>query len=146
MTVQRALWSFSLIGLLLIWNLPSAHADTPFETGEDIRIEAPTATVARQGEISRIHFRLVNGSSSRIHMIGLETALAREAQLVVRTGGGEYTTLGSYGVPAGETLDLTTSHLWYETGPVLRDSRKGESFPMTVKFTNGSLTIPVHVY
>ena len=111
MTVQRALWTFSLIGLLLIWNLPVADADTPFETGEDVRIEAPMATVARQGEISRIHFRLVNGSSSRIHMIGLETAMAGDAQLVVRIGESEYTTLESFGVPAGETLDLTASHL-----------------------------------
>lgn len=138
--------SLLLIGFLLIAGPLPGHADTPFDVGYGVRIEAATATPARQGESSRIRFRILNDSNGVIHVVGIEVPMAREARLVARIGPGDYTTLESLGVPPGDTLDLTTSHLWYETGPVTRDLRAGETFDMTLNFVGGQLAFPVHVH
>lgn len=77
---------------------------------------------------------------------GIDTPVAREARLVARIGDIETAVLESIGAPAGETLDLTTSHLWYEIGPVTRDMGTGETFEMSLRFVGGKLTVPVHVH
>ncbi|MAD38249.1 MAG: hypothetical protein CMO28_16285 [Tistrella sp.] len=139
-------WTSSLIALVLISIFSAARPDTPFEAGLNVRIDAATATAARQGETSRIRFRIVNDSPAAFHVIGIETPVAREARLVADVGESERNVLESIGVPAGESLDLTTSHLWYETGPLTRDLDAGETFDMTLRFVGGQLTVPVHVH
>ena len=139
-------WILSLIMLVLTIGAPIARADTPFEVGNNILVDAATATVARQGETSRIRFRVVNGSTATFHLLGLDTAVSRGARLIADVGKAERTILESIGIPAGETLNLTTSHLWYETGPVTRDLEAGEVFDMTLLFVGGQLTVPVHVH
>lgn len=146
MSNRWKLWASSLIALVLISIFSAARPDTPFDAGLNVQIDAATATAARQGETSRIQFRIVNDSPAAFHVIGIETPVAREAHLVARIGPGEYTTLESLGVPSGETLDLTTSHLWYETGPVTRDLLAGQTLEMTLTFVGGQLMVPVHVH
>lgn len=138
--------SLLLIAVALIAGLPAARADTPLDVGSNILIEAATAIPARQGEFSCIRFRIVNDSTAAFHIIGIDTPLAQEARLVAHIDQGEYRVLDSIGVAAGETLDLSTSHLWYEVGPIVRDLRAGETFDITLKFVEGQLTVPVHVH
>ena len=129
-------WILSLIMLVLTIGAPIARADTPFEVGNNILVDAATATVARQGETSRIRFRVVNGSTATFHLLGLDTAVSRGARLIADVGKAERTILESIGIPAGETLNLTTS----------RDLEAGEVFDMTLLFVGGQLTVPVHVH
>ncbi len=145
-TRLRLMTPLLLIVLALVSSLPAVLADTPFDMGSNIRVEAATATPARQGDSSRIRFRIINGSTAPFHVIGIDTPVAREARLVARIGDIETAVLESIGTPAGETLDLTTSHLWYEIGPVTRDLRAGETFEMNLRFVGGKLTVPVHVH
>lgn len=147
MRKRQWLWlSFLLIVYVSILGITVVRADTPFDVGWDIRIEAATASPARQGEASRIRFRIVNHSRTTFHVIGIEIPMARMARLVADVGESERMVLESIGVPAGESLDLTTSHLWYETGPLTRDLDAGETFDMILRFVGGQLTIPVHVH
>lgn len=146
MSNHSTLSVLSLLVLMLIFVLPGARADTPYEAGLNIRIEAATATAARRGETSRIRFRIVNDSPTTFHVIGIEIPMARAANLIARIGPDEYTTLESLGVSSGETLDLTTSHLWYDTSPVTRDLLAGQWFEMTLMLAEGRLTVPLHVH
>ena len=135
-----------LISLVSIAGLSAVQADIPLELGNDIRVEAAIATPTKKGEFSRLRFRIVNGSTAAIHVTGIDTPVAQGAKLVARIGESETTSLDSIGVPAGEILDLTTSHLWYEIGPVMRDLRVGETFEMTLSFVGWQLAVPVHVH
>ena len=146
MLIGRIFRGLALVAALTIGSVPLAQADTPLDIGNSVRIEAATGTPAQVDESSRIRFRILNDSPSQIHLMRVETKVAGVARLVARIGEDEYTTLESLGVLPGEVLDLTTSHLWYETGPAIRDLEKGQSFGMTVGFVRGSLTIPVHVH
>jgi copper(I)-binding protein len=142
----QKLWFFSSIAIALIIGLPAAQSDTPFEAGSNIRVEGAAATVAREGETSRIRFRIVNDSPATFHVLGIDTSVARGARLVADIGKAERTALESIGVPPGETLDLTTSHLWYEIGLVTRDLHTGETFDIALRFVGGKLAVPVHVH
>ncbi len=146
MLFYRGLVTLSFLALLQISSWGVARADVSLEVGDNVRVERATATAAQEGESSRLQFRIVNDSSSRIHVTGIETSVAPTARLVARIGPGEYSTLESLGIPPGETFDLTTSHLWYETGPLVRSLSEGEVFEMTLGFVAGSLSVPVHVH
>jgi len=147
MRKRQGLWLSSLLIVFVsITGLFAVQADTPFEVGWNIRIEAATASPARQGESSRIRFRIVNDSRGNFHVIGIEIPVAQMATLVADVGEAHKYILDSIGVPAGEILDLTTSHLWFETTAVIRNLQPGETFDMTLRFVGGELTVPVHVH
>lgn len=135
-----------LIALQLVTSLPAVRADTPFEMGNNIHIESAIATPAQPGDASRVSFRIINDSTADFHLIGISTPVACEAKLLARIGPTATTVLDSIGIPEGEALDLTTSHLWYEIRPVLRDLHVGATFEMTLNFAGGQLTVPVHVH
>lgn len=135
--------------LLLLTALASAWpagADTGVDLDTDVTVEAATASPARRGENSRILFRLVNDGSAALHITGIETDLAERTLLVGRIGPVRTAVLDSIGAPAGETLDLTTSHLWFEIDPLERDLREGETFDVRLNFVEGSTLVPVHVH
>lgn len=121
-------------------------ADTVVDLDTDVTVEAATASPARKGESSRIRFRLVNEGSAALHVTGIETELADRAQLVGRIGAVRTAVFYSIGAPAGEVLDLTTSHLWFGIYPLTRDLRDGETFDVRLIFVNGSILVPVHVH
>jgi len=142
----QKLWVYPFVALVLIICLSAVRADSPFEVGNNIRVEAATATPARQGGVSRIRFRVVNDSGSSLHVLGIETPVASDAKLVARIGDAVTTVLESIGVPAGESVDLTTSHLWFEVEPMVRDLVAGETFEMTIMFVGARLATSVHVH
>lgn len=140
-------WARTL--LLLLAALASAWpagADAVVDLDTDVTVEAATASPARKGESSRIRFRLVNEGSAALHITGIETDLAERTQLVGRIGAVRTAVLDSIGAPSGETLDLTTSHLWFEIDPLERDLREGETFDVRLNFVEGSISVPVHVH
>lgn len=144
-SLSRALASM-LIGAFLAIAASPARADAVVDLDTDVTVEAATATPGRRGESSRVRFRLVNGGTASLHVVGLSTAIAESASLVARIGAVGTTVLGSVGAPAGETLDLTTSHLWFEISPLARDLTSGESFDVSLNLVGGSIVVPVHVH
>lgn len=124
----------------------SSSADEALEVSNDVRIEAATATPARRGGSTKIHFVLINDSSSRLHLSKLTSPIARKISLLARTSPTQTAEIGSIGVSSGERLDLTTSHLWYEALPVSRDLKLGETIDVTLNFVTWELTVPVHVH
>lgn len=124
----------------------STWADTPVDVNTDIAVEAATATAARRGEASRVRFCIVNDSTSSVHITGIDTTVAANASLIAGAGYGKNLVLDSIGAPAGEMLDLTTSHIWFETSPVFRDLVPGEVIEVRLNFVGGALTVPVHVH
>jgi len=109
-------------------------------------VEAATANPAPAGGQTIVRFKIVNDGPTGIHLIGITTPLARHARLRARVGTAEVVDIGSIGVEPEATLDLTTSHLWYELYPLERELVAGESFPVRFDFATGRLTVPVHVH
>lgn len=140
----RAIVRLSVVAVLVL-ALPG-RADTVVDFDTDVTVEAATASPGRKGGSSRIRFRLVNEGSEALHVTGIETDLGKRAQLVGRIGAVRTAVLDSIGAPAGETLDLTTSHLWFEIDPLARDLREGDTFDVRLNFVEGSIKVPVHVH
>lgn len=141
--MKRLLPVLTIAGLAFF---PPARADAPLEGGGEIRVEEATATPAEPSAYSSLRFRLVNDSTGTFHILGIETPLAPEARLVARIGNDAVTVLDSIGVPAGEELDLTTSHLRFEIGPLTRALSAGETVEITLLFVGGEFVVPVHVH
>jgi copper(I)-binding protein len=122
-------WAAPLLALPLLWGTHEAVADTAAEGGR-----------------SRLRFRVVNDGASRLHLTGVRSDVAGQADLVARTGEATETLLASFPIPAGEELDLTTSHLRYELHPLRRDLVEDETFVALLDFGRWSVEVPVHVH
>src|SRR3546814_4863583 len=68
-----------VIPLIAIAGISAVRADIPLELGTDIRIDAAVATPTKKGELSRLRFRIVNGSTAAIHVTGIDTPVAQGA-------------------------------------------------------------------
>lgn len=132
----------------IVWTLAPtwSHADEIVDLTNTVRVEAATATPAPAGGHTIVRFKIVNDGPTGIHLIGITTPLARQARLRARVGTAEVVDIGSIGVGPEATLDLTTSHLWYELYPLDRELVEGESFPVRFDFGIGQLSVPVHVH
>jgi copper(I)-binding protein len=140
-------WAAPLLALPLLWGTHEAVADTVVELGGvSVRVEAATASPAAEGGRSRLRFRVVNDGASRLHLTGVRSDVAGQADLVARTGEATETLLASFPIPAGEELDLTTSHLRYELHPLRRDLVEDETFVALLDFGRWSVEVPVHVH
>ncbi|MCG8596099.1 MAG: hypothetical protein MI785_17295 [Kiloniellales bacterium] len=49
-------------------------------------------------------------------------------------------------VRAGSELDLTTSHMWIEIGPLARDVKAGDTIPIELVFLRSRLRVEAHVH
>lgn len=146
MRVRRFFELLPLLPVLALSFTLTAAADESLEAGGGVRIEDATATPAPRSAYSSLRFRLVNDSTATFHILGIESPLASNARLVARLGTEDATVLESIGVPPDEALDLTTSHLHYEVGPLERALAEGETVEMTLRFVGGELSFPVHVH
>lgn len=136
--------AWALGGLMMVMMHP-ALADEPAELG-DIRIEAGTATPAEKGGRSRVRFRIINNSRTGLHLTGISTPVAKNAELVARVGSRETSVLQSIGILSEETLDLTTSHLHYVLHPLREALHSGDEFSITLHFTGWSRSTSIHVH
>ena len=143
--LRIAYWCHMLLAPALI---PSsmAWADTPVDVGTSVRIESAVATPGNAGGRSSIRFKLINDSSSSLHLLGLVTPVAEQAELVARTGPDKASRLQSITISKESVLDLTTSHLRFEVDGLLRALIPGEEFPMTLRFVGFSVPVVVHVH
>lgn len=81
-----------------------------------------------------------------MYFLGVSTPVAPNTQLVASLGGGKATRIDGIGIPAGEVLDLTTTHLQYAIYPLVTELRSGQEFSAVLRFVEGSVPITVHVH
>lgn len=142
-------WRMFIASLCYAFSLAfgtSVQADVPTEIGNRILVAAPTATPAGVGGRSIVRFRIVNEGQSKVVLLGMSTAVAPNAQLVASLGSSHSTVLDSIAIPAGEALDLTTSHIRLEIFPLRRSLVSGDMFPATLNFVDFSVTVSLHVH
>ena len=123
-----------------------SFADQIIDLGDAVTIEAGTATPSPRGGKTIIRFTIVNDGPSRLRLAGIVTPIAKATRLIGRVGVDEVAVMDSIGVSSRERLDLTTSHLWYEAYPVVRDLAPGDTFKITLDFVDSKLTVPIHVH
>ncbi len=123
-----------------------AMADVALELNEGIRIETPMASPAAAGGRTKLVFRIENGSGVDLYLLGVSTPVAPNAELIASLGGGKETRIEGIGIPAGEVLDLTTTHLRYVLYPLVTELRSGQEFSAVLRFVEGDVPITVHVH
>src|SRR3546814_6876863 len=80
-----------------------------------------------------------------MHLLGVATPLAKDAHLVGRISDHKTARLGSIGIRPGDALDLTTSHLWIELGPLSQGFTQGDLIPIELVFVRGRIHADAHV-
>jgi hypothetical protein len=81
-----------------------------------------------------------------MHLLGAATPLAKGSQIIGRISDHQTARLGSIGIRPDGALDLTTSHLWIELGPLSREIRQGDLIPIELVFVRGRIHADAHVH
>ena len=74
------------------------------------------------------------------------SAMSSPGSSAARIGNHEARTIDSVAVRAGSELDLTTSHMWIEIGPLARDVKAGDTIPIELVFLRSRLCVEAHVH
>jgi copper(I)-binding protein len=130
-------------------NFPVGHAYAdapPLSLGNQIQVENAYATSGPAASSTEVRFRLVNESGTTVVLLGVSSRIAQKSRLVARIGAQATTELQSISVPAGEVLDLTTSHLWYELSPLRNELEAGDVFELELNLVNSRIMTDVHVH
>lgn len=137
----------AVISLNLLAGLESVYADAPpLSLGNRIQVENAYATSGPAGSSTEVRFRLVNDSGTTVVLLGVSSLIAQNSRLVARIGTLDVTELESISVPAGEVLDLTTSHLWYELSPLRNKLEAGGVFELELNLVSSRVVTDVHVH
>lgn len=124
----------------------SVNADQPPDHHGHMTVEDVWATPAGAGSRSILRLRIINEGHDHVHLLGVETPVAKEARIIGRIGNDETRTIDSIGVGGDSNLDMTTSHLWVELGPLTREVQAGESVPIELVFVRGRVRVNAHVH
>lgn len=136
-----------VISLNLLAGPGDAYADPPpLSLGNSVQVENAYATSGPAGKSTEVRFRLINDSGTSVVLLGISSRIAKNSRLVARIGDQATTELQSISVPAGEVLDLTTSHLWYELCPLESSLDAGDVFELELSFVNARIVAEVHVH
>ena len=133
--------------LNLFADLESVYADAPpLSLGDQVQVENAYATSGPAASSTEVRFRLVNDSGTTVVLLGVSSRIAKNSRLVARIGALDTTELQSISVPAGEVLDLTTSHLWYELSPLRNKLEAGDVFELELNLVNARVMTNIHVH
>src|SRR3546814_20750329 len=80
-----------------------------------------------------------------MHLLGAATPVATVSQIIGRISDHQTARLGSIGIRPDGALELTTSHLWIELGPLSREIRQGDFIPIELVFVRGRIHADAHV-
>jgi len=143
--VIRVLFAAGALNLPV--GLGDAYADAPpLSLGNQIQVENAYATSGPAGGATEVRFRLVNESGTTVVLLGVSSGIAQNSRFVARIGALDTTELQSISVPAGEVLDLTTSHLWFELSPMRNKLDAGDAFELELNFVGARVATDVHVH
>ena len=124
----------------------AATADQPPDHHGRIIIDKVWVTPAEVGDRSKLRFRLVNQSYDPVYLLGVDSPVATHARIVARISDRDTTKIESVAVRADSELDLTTSHMWIELGPLARPIKPGESIPIELIFVRSRVHVYAHVH
>lgn len=135
-----------LLAIPLLLLAARAAADEALPLAGALTIDAPFVAAAPAGRCTKVRFRIENETSQDLHLLGVRTDVSDVSRLVARVDPTASVTLESIGVGAGETLDLASSHLWYELCGLRRPLLSGDRIAITLDFVDGSVSVPFHVH
>jgi copper(I)-binding protein len=123
-----------------------ASADQPPDHHGRVTVENVWVTPANEAEQAILRLRILNETHSPMHLLGVASPLAKGSQIVGRISDHRTARLGSIGIRPDDMLDLTTSHLWIELGPLSREIRQGDLIPIELVFVRGRIHADAHVH
>lgn len=122
------------------------RADQPPDHHGSVIVEDVWLTPANEAGQAILRLRILNETHSSMHLLGVATPLAKDSQIIGRISDHRTARLGSIGIRPDGALDLTTSHLWIELGPLSREIRQGELIPIELVFVRGRIHADAHVH
>src|SRR3546814_17183802 len=102
------------------------RADQPPDHHGRVIVENVWISPASEAGQAILHLRILNETPSPMHLLGAATPVATGSQIIGRISDHPTARLGSIGIRPDGALDLTTSHLWLELGPLTWAIRQGE--------------------
>jgi len=131
-TAMKSRWAILMAVILWLACMSGAHAHSA-DWGR-VTIDHPWALPAKAGSSTKLYLKVTNDEPSTIYFYGVRTDVASETKLQIWTGPGRSGTLESVSVPAGEALDLGTSHFWIALNGLKKDLVAGQTFTATANF------------
>lgn len=123
-----------------------AHADISAEPISGLQVDDAVVTLAKQGETALIGFRIENFSSRSFTLVGVRSAIAGSAVIVIDQGGGATGIATAVLIAQNETLDLRSSHLWIELRDVTEAIEPGDLVPFELIFATGTARAEAHAH
>lgn len=142
---HRHLITAALLVTMAVVGIRPASADEPIDVSGAIRIVAAFAEPAPAGACTKVRFELINDSRDDLQIIGLQTDIALLSRLRATVGAQQTVTLGSFGVPADETVDFARFR-WFELCGLTRSLRQGEDFTAELRTVRWTTTLSIHVH
>lgn len=122
------------------------RADQPADHHGRITVEDVWVTPANEAGRAILRLRILNGTHSPMHLLGVATPIAKGSQIIGRVSSHQAASLGSISILPDDRLDFTTSHLWIELGPLSREIQQGELIPIELVFVRGRIPADAHVH
>lgn len=122
------------------------RADQPPDHNGLVTVETVWAIPASEAGKTVLRLRILNQTHSPLHLLGVATPLAKDSQIIGRISDHQTARLGSIGIRPDDMLDLTTSHLWIELGPLSHEIRQGDLIPIELVFVRGRIHADAHVH
>ena len=136
----------AVCALLLLLSARPVAADSIVRLGNDLKIDSTSAQPAPAGGCTRVRLRVVNEGTRNVNLLGASSAVAEQTLLVARIDPINAVSLPSIAIPAQETLDLDSSHLWLELCGLNKPLAPGDSFTLTVEFVGWRTDVDVDVH
>ena len=132
--------------LLCLSMLQVVFADEPALLAGQISVREVSASRGALGGTSRLLFIITNDGIEAVHFIGVRSDVAGKSVLIGRVGALDSQAFGSFSIEPDEALNLSTSHRWVSLRSLLRPLVVGDSFPVTLMFKTGELSVLAHVH
>ena len=108
-------------------------------------IDQATVTPGETGENSVLRIRIINEGTDAEYLLGLKASVAKRTRLVARLGDRDTATMESFAIRADDMLDLGSSHMWVELGPLVAPLKAGQSISVELVFLSSRVPIEVAV-
>lgn len=100
----------------------------------DLVLSHPWAEPGAKGGNTRMYVVIQNEEQFKVSLSGVSSPLAERIELKFRSPDGAQMGLSSRVIAAEETLNVASSHMWFELTGLKADLRPGEVFRVTFYF------------
>ena len=145
MNSRNFLGSVALIVIVAFAFGASAGAQSAVTYYGRLVIDHATVTPGEIGENSVLRFRITNDGYDAEHLLELKTSVSKRTRLVARIGDRDTATMESFAIRADDILDLWSSHMWVELGPLVAPLKAGQSISVELVFLSTRVPIEVAV-